>query len=78
MLMKKNLVFRVAILGTIAFSLLSCRTEDEVASSPMQTVNRFQVFTSRNGEPVNYSRGTKSFLKNTTVYMLPPIQKEHF
>uniref|UniRef100_UPI003AF58A05 hypothetical protein n=1 Tax=Chryseobacterium bernardetii TaxID=1241978 RepID=UPI003AF58A05 len=61
--MKKNLVFRVAILGTIAFSLLSCRTEDEVTSSPMQTVNRFQVFTSRNGEPVNYSRGYKVLLE---------------
>ncbi|KFE97369.1 hypothetical protein [Chryseobacterium luteum] len=61
--MKKNSIFRLVLLAAATFSLHSCRTEDELIQTPQETVNRFQVFTSRNGEPVNYPRGYKILLE---------------
>ncbi|KFF07920.1 hypothetical protein IX38_07065, partial [Chryseobacterium luteum] len=61
--MKKKFIFRLAFLTAATFSLHSCRTEDELNHNPQKTVNRFQIFTSRNGEPVNYPLGYKILLE---------------
>ncbi|KXH83035.1 hypothetical protein [Chryseobacterium kwangjuense] len=67
--MMKKLALRLALLAAAAFSLQSCRTEEDLIQSPQETEKRFQAFTSRNGEPVDYPRGYKLLLeKYDSIY----------
>ncbi|WP_123943774.1 hypothetical protein [Chryseobacterium sp. G0186] len=61
--MTKNLIIRIALAGVFAFSLHSCRTEDELISSTQKSPPLFETFTSKNGESVNYPRGYRSLLE---------------
>ncbi|MFC4384379.1 hypothetical protein ACFO0Q_24055 [Chryseobacterium bernardetii] len=74
--MKKNLIRRPLLLLIILGSLSSCRTEDELIQSNQQPDNKFQAFTSRNGEPVNYPQGYKNLLeKYDSIYTTEYTQK---
>lgn len=61
--MKKNSIFRLVLLAVATFSLQSCRTEDELIQTLVETPSLFQTFTSKNGEPVNYPQGYRNLLE---------------
>lgn len=64
------------LLLIILGSLSSCRTEDELIQNSKEDDNKFQVFTSRNGEPVNYPQGYKNLLeKYDSIYTTEYTQK---
>lgn len=63
--MKKNLLLRLCLIITVALSLYSCRTEDEYVNSDdtRQNSEKFAVFTSRDGEDINYSKGFQALIE---------------
>ncbi|MFN1216608.1 hypothetical protein ACKW6Q_06425 [Chryseobacterium kwangjuense] len=77
--MMKKLALRLALLAAVAFSLQSCRTEEDLLQNPQETEKRFQAFTSRNGEPINYPRGYKLLLeKYDSIYSTAYTSKTFF
>ncbi|MBB6371949.1 hypothetical protein [Chryseobacterium shigense] len=63
--MRKKLFLRLVFLTAVAFSLHSCRTEDEYLSvkETSYSSDKFQVFTPLSKEPVNYASGFRKLLE---------------
>ncbi|KXH84579.1 hypothetical protein [Chryseobacterium kwangjuense] len=77
--MMKKLALRLAFLAVATFSIQSCRTEEDLIQNPQETEKRFQAFTSRNGESVDYPRGYKLLLeKYDSLYSTAYTSKTFF
>lgn len=63
--MKKQLTLRLALITVLGLSLNSCRTGEDYLTSKEETYhsNKFQVFNSQDGNPINYADGFKFLLE---------------